>query len=185
MVTLSLFLNLIGGICMFLFGMKTMSDGLQQSAGSRLRRALNFMTGNRFAGLLTGLFTTAIIQSSTACTLLIISFVNAGLINLTQSIGAILGANIGTTLTGWMVSLIGFKLKIDNLALPAIGIGFIMSLFKWKYKSIGSFLLGFGFLFLGLHFLTTGTNTINDILNFNFIGAFKDMGFIAILIGAF
>ena len=169
---------------MFLFGMKIMSDGLQKSAGDRMRKTLNFMTGNRFVGMVTGFLITAIIQSSSATTVIIVSFVNAGLITLTQSIGVIFGANIGTTITGWLVSLIGFKLSISTLALPAIGIGFILSIVKWKHKSIGDFTMGFGFLFMGLHFLTEGMGSIHEIINFDAIGMFRDMGYLAILIGA-
>jgi len=170
---------------MFLFGMKIMSDGLQKSAGERMRKTLNFMTGNRFVGLLTGFLATAIIQSSSAFSVIVVSFVNAGLITLTQSVGVIFGTNIGTTLTGWIISLIGFKVNIDSFALPAIGIGFILSVIKWKYRSIGDFLLGFGFLFLGLHFLTAGmgTETAKDILDFDAIGAFGNKRFLAIVAG--
>ena len=169
---------------MFLFGMKVMSDGIQKSAGDRLRQALNFMTGNRFAGVLTGLVMTGIIQSSSAVTVMVVSFVNAGLLTLTQSIGVIMGANIGTTVTAWIVSLLGFSLQISSLALPVVGVGFILSVVKWKYKSLGELLMGFGFLFLGLAYLTQEMSSINNFINFNAIGAFKDMGFVAILIGA-
>ena len=170
---------------MFLFGMKIMSEGLQKSAGERMRKALNFMTGNRFVGLFTGFLATAIIQSSSAFSVIVVSFVNAGLLTLTQSVGVFFGTNIGTTLTGWIISIIGFKFSIDSLALPAIGIGFILSVIKWKHRSIGDFLLGFGFLFLGLHFLTIGmgTDTAKTMLDFNAIGALRDHRYLAIMIG--
>ena len=170
---------------MFLFGMKVMSEGLQKSAGERMRKTVNFMTGNRFSGLLTGFVATAIIQSSSAFSVIVVSFVNAGLLTLTQSIGVIFGTNIGTTLTGWIISLLGFKLSIDSLALPAIGIGFIATIIKWKYRSVGDFLMGFGFLFLGLHFLTAGmgTDTAKGLLDFDAIGALGDHRFLAIIIG--
>ena len=185
MAIVSLLLNMTGGLCMFLFGMKIMSDGLQKSAGERMRKTVNFMTGNRFIGLVTGFLATAIIQSSSAFSVIVVSFVNAGLLTLTQSIGVIFGTNIGTTLTGWIISLLGFKLSIESLALPAIGIGFIASVIKWKYRNIGDFLLGFGFLFLGLHFLTAGmgTDTAKNLLNFDAIGALRDHKLLAILIG--
>jgi len=183
MATISLLLNMAGGLCMFLFGMKTMSAGLQKSAGERIRKTLNFMTDNRFAGVFTGFMVTAIVQSSTAVTVMIVSFVNAGLLSLTQSIGVIFGANIGTTLTAWIISIVGFKISIDSLALPAIGIGFILGIIRWKYRSLGDFLLGFGFLFLGLFFLTSGMANVNDVFNFGTIGALRGMGFTAILIG--
>ena len=170
---------------MFLFGMKTMSDGLQKSAGERMRKTVNFMTGNRFAGVLTGFLATAIIQSSSAFSVIVVSFVNAGLLTLTQSIGVIFGTNIGTTLTGWIISLLGFKFNIDNLALPAIGIGFLISITKWKYRSVGELVMGFGFLFLGLYFLTEGmgTDTAKKLLDFDAIGAFRNNRFLAIIVG--
>ncbi|MDR2543517.1 MAG: Na/Pi symporter [Treponema sp.] len=183
MDTFTLTLRMIGSLCMFLFGMKTMSNGLQKSAGDRMRKTLNFMTGNRFIGVLTGFTATAIIQSSTAFSVIIVSFVNVGLITLTQSIGVIFGLNIGTTLTGWIISILGFKISIDALALPAVGIGFIISIIKWKYRSIGDFFMGFGFLFLGLHFLTSGMANVNDVFNFDAIGALRHSRVLAILIG--
>ena len=159
-----------------------MSEGLQQSAGDRMRRALNLMTGNRIAGLFTGFGVTAIIQSSTACIMLVISFVNAGLLTLTQSIGVIFGANIGTTLTAWIISVVGFRISLSEFAVPIVGIGFILSIIKWNYKSAGGFLMGFGFLFLGLSFLTDGMREIQTHIPFDAIGAFRDMGYLAILI---
>jgi len=168
---------------MFLFGMKMMSDGLQKSAGERMRKTLNFMTGNRFMGVLTGFVVTAIIQSSSAFTVIVISFVNAGLLTLTQFIGVLFGTNIGTTVTGWIISLVGFKISIDSLALPAIGIGFIISVTKWKYKHVGDLLIGFGFLFLGLYFLSHGIENSNTLFNFSAIGAIRDNRITAILIG--
>jgi len=169
---------------MFLLGMKMMGDGIQQSAGDRLRKTLNYMTGNRFTGVLTGFVVTGIVQSSSAVTVMIVSFVNAGLLTLTQSIGVIMGANIGTTVTAWIVSLIGFSLNISNLAMPSVGIGFVMSVVKWKHKSIGDIIMGFGFLFLGLYFLTQEMSGISKIIPFDAIGAFSNMGFTAIIIGA-
>jgi len=162
--------------------MKLMSDGLQQSAGDRMRKTLNFMTGNRFIGLFTGFLVTAIIQSSSALSVIVVGFVNAGLLTLTQAIGVLLGGNIGTTLTAWIVSLIGFKVKISAFALPAIGIGFIFRAINWKHKSTGDFLLGFGFLFLGLDYLGEGFGSLGDIFDFNSIGIFRDMGYIGIMI---
>jgi len=168
---------------MFLFGMKMMSDGLQKSAGERMRKTLNFMTGNRFMGVLTGFVVTAIIQSSSAFTVIVISFVNAGLLTLTQFIGVLFGTNIGTTVTGWIISLVGFKLSIDTLALPAIGIGFILSVVKWKYKHVGDLLIGFGFLFLGLYFLSHGIENSNSLFDFSTIGTIRENRTIAVLIG--
>ena len=165
---------------MFLFGMKIMSDGLQKSAGERMRKAVNFMTSNRIVGVFTGFLVTAIVQSSSAVSVMVISFVTAGLLSLTQSIGVLFGANIGTTLTAWIVSLLGFKISIDSLAIPAIGIGFILKAVNWKHKSIGEFLMGFGFLFLGLYYLSEGIGRIE--FNAHSIEAFSNMGFLAVLI---
>jgi len=147
-------LQILGGIGLFLYGMKTMSDGLQKAAGDRLQKTIHFMTKNRFTGLLTGIGVTSVIQSSSAMTVMVVSFVGAGMLTLTQSIGVIMGANIGTTLTAWAVSLLGFKMKISAFALPAIGMGLPLFFIK-KFNKIhfGEFLIGFGILFLGLHFI--------------------------------
>ena len=177
-------MNMVGGVCMLLFGMKIMSEGLQKSAGERMRKALNFMTGNRFAGVFTGFMVTSIVQSSTAVSVLIVSFVNIGLLSLTQSVGVLFGTNIGTTLTAWIISIVGFRISMSGLALPAIGIGFFLGIIKWKYKGVGDFLLGFGFLFLGLGFLTSGMADIHDVFDFDAIGAFRDRRVLAVLIGA-
>ena len=173
--------NILGGLCLFLYGMKVMSDGIQQGAGDGLRRALNFMTKNRVAGVLTGFVVTGIIQSSSALTVMVVSFVNAGLLTLTQSIGVIMGANIGTTVTAWIVSLIGFSMKISLLALPAVGIGFVCAIIKWKYRVLGEAILGFGLLFLGLDFLTRSMPALGN--SFNFIANVSDQGFLSSLIG--
>jgi phosphate:Na+ symporter len=147
-------LEIAGSLGLFLFGMRTMSDGIQKAAGERLQRILRFMTGNRFAGVFTGFSITSIIQSSSATTVMVVSFVNAGLLSLAQAVGVIMGANIGTTLTGWIVSLLGFEFDISSVALPAIGIG--IPLIFWKRlrkQDWGETLVGFGLLFLGLSFL--------------------------------
>ena len=147
-----------------------------------MRKTLFFMTGNRFAGLITGFLVTAVIQSSSAVTVMIVSFVNAGLLTLTQSIGTILGANIGTTITAWIVSVLGFRISMHALALPAVGMGFIMSLIKWKYKSWGDFVLGFGLLFLGLNYMTEGMGNINEYIDFYSISTYGGRGFLTILL---
>ena len=182
MAIIAMVFRIIGGLCLFLFGMKIMSDGIQQGAGDRLRRALNFMTGNRFIAVVTGFIITAIIQSSSATTVMVVSFVNAGLLTLTQSIGVIMGANIGTTVTAWIVSLVGFSLKLSELALPAVGIGFILHIIKWKHKNLGEVILGFGILFMGLDFLTKSMPRLGDSVNV--IAAVSDLGFVSVLIGA-
>jgi phosphate:Na+ symporter len=174
--------SIVGSLGLFLYGMKVMSDGIQQNAGDRLQKFLNLMTGNRFSAVLTGLVVTAIIQSSSATTVMVVSFVNAGLLTLTQSIGVIMGANIGTTVTAWIVSLVGFSMKISALAIPAIGIGFIMKTIRWKHKDLGDVLLGFGLLFLGLDFLTKSMPTLTpDMLSF--ITSFSNYGVGSMLIG--
>ena len=182
MTIVSVLFRITGGLCLFLYGMKVMSDGIQKAAGDRLQRFLNFMTGNRFVAVLTGFAVTAIIQSSSATTVMVVSFVNAGLLTLTQSIGVIMGANIGTTVTAWIVSLVGFSLKLSELALPAVGIGFIFRIIKWKYQQLGEVLLGFGLLFMGLDFLTRSMPGLGD--SFNIIASVSNLGFVSSLIGA-
>ena len=151
---LSTTIQLLGGLALFLFGMKLMGDGLQQVAGPRMRDALSVMTSNRFAGVATGCVVTCIIQSSSATTVMLVGFVHAGLVSLTQAIGVIMGANIGTTFTGWLVALVGFKVNITALALPAITIGVIPSLMgSRRYNDWAQVVLGFGILFLGLWFM--------------------------------
>ncbi|MDR2028231.1 MAG: Na/Pi cotransporter family protein [Treponema sp.] len=179
---LEIFFRILGSLGLFLFGMKIMSDGIQQAAGNRLQRVLNFMTGNRLTAVLTGLVVTAVIQSSSAATVMVVSFVNAGLLTLTQAIGVIMGANIGTTITAWIVSLIGFTLNISALALPAIGAGFVIRIIKWKHRDLGEVILGFGVLFLGLDFLTKSMPQLNPQA-LSFIGSLSDQGFVSTLIG--
>jgi phosphate:Na+ symporter len=143
-------LQIFGALGLFLFGMKVMSDGVQKFAGARMRAALASITGNRFKGVLTGAVTTGLVQSSSATTVLVVSFVNAGLLTLVESIGVIMGANLGTTLTAWIIAAVG-KFSIAKIALPIIGVGFPLSFMgKGKVKSFGEFILGFGILFLGL-----------------------------------
>lgn len=146
--------SLLGSLGLFLYGMKIMSEGLEKFAGDRLRNILAAMTKNRVMGVLTGISVTALIQSSSATTVMVISFVNAGLMTLTQAIGMIMGANVGTTVTAWIISAIGFKVNIAAFALPllAIGIPLVFS-GNSQRKSIGEFVFGFSFLFMGLSFL--------------------------------
>ncbi|HNQ67044.1 MAG TPA: Na/Pi cotransporter family protein [Bacteroidales bacterium] len=177
-------LTLIGSLVLFLYGMKLMSEALQKVAGSNLRKILSAMTSNRFLGVLTGVLITAVIQSSSATTVMVVSFVNAGLLSLTESIGVIMGANIGTTVTAWLISLIGFKVKISALALPLIGIGFPL-IFSSKSirKSWGEVLMGFALLFMGLDLLKNSVPDINsnpEILIF--LQSYTDFGFWSILI---
>ncbi|MBP5519664.1 MAG: Na/Pi cotransporter family protein [Treponema sp.] len=144
-------LELIGSLGFLLYGMKLMSDGIQKSAGEKLQRALSVLTGNRFVSLLTGLFVTMIIQSSGATTVMVVTFVNAGLMTLAQSVGVIFGANIGTTITAWIVAIFGFNFKISAFAIPVFGIGYFLSIIrKGSYRNWAEALMGFGMLFLGL-----------------------------------
>jgi phosphate:Na+ symporter len=144
-------LILIGALAFFIYGMKIMSEGLQQAAGSRLRKLLGFMTGNRVKGVITGFMTTAVVQSSSVTTVMTVSFVNAGLMNLRQSAGVMLGANIGTTITGWLILLIGFKVSIGDYAYMIMAIALPLLFFKReKSKALVSTLFGFCILFIGL-----------------------------------
>lgn len=144
-------LELIGSLGFLLYGMKLMSDGIQQSAGEKLQRALSVLTGNRFMSLITGLVVTMIIQSSGATTVMVVTFVNAGLMTLTQSVGVIFGANIGTTITAWIVAIFGFNFKISAFAIPLFGLGYFISILKkGAYKNWASAIMGFGLLFFGL-----------------------------------
>ena len=178
------FLTLIGSLGLFLYGMKIMSEGLQKVAGNKLRSILSTMTKNRVAGALTGVLVTALIQSSTATTVMVVSFVNAGLLSLTQSISVIMGANIGTTVTAWIISLLGFQVSIAAFAIPlmAIAIPFIFSS-KNKRKSIGEFIMGFAFLFMGIEMLKDSVPDLQsnpEILAF--LTQYTDLGFGSVFI---
>ena len=178
------FLTLVGSLGMFLYGMKTMSEGLQKVAGDKLRNILSVMTTNRFTGVLTGLLITAMIQSSSATTVMVVSFVNAGLLTLGQSISVIMGANVGTTITAWIISIFGFKVDISILSLPLIGVAIpLMFAKKSSRKSWGEFILGFAFLFLGLAYLK---NSVPDLQNnpevLSFIRDYTSMGYGSLLL---
>lgn len=167
---ISQILKLLGSLAMFLFGMNQMSTGIQKATGDKLRSLLKNITSNPFKGVLTGLGITAIIQSSSATTVLVVSFVSAGLLTLTQAIGVIMGANIGTTLTAWIISLFGFKFDIAALSIPLFLLGFIMQQFrKDKSKDIGKFIIGFSLLFLGLSLIKSSVPDLsgnNQVLEF-------------------
>ena len=178
------FLGLLGAVGLFLYGMKVMSEGLQKAAGYRLRNILSAMTRNRFTGTVTGFFITALIQSSSASTVMVVSFVNAGLMTLAQSMAVIMGANVGTTFTAWIIALFGFKVDISAFALPLIGLA-VPLLFssKSKTKSIGEFTIGFAFLFMGLDMIS---NYVPDLQSnpemFAFLQKYASMGFGSVLI---
>ena len=181
------FLKLLGSLALFLYGMKIMSEGLQKFAGDRLRSILTAMTTNRVTGVLTGVLITALIQSSSATTVMVVSFVNAGLLELSQSIGVIMGANIGTTVTAWIISTLGFKVDISAFALPLLAFG-IPLLFSQKSqrKSIGEFMFGFAFLFMGLNLLKINAPDLShnpDMLAF--VQNYTDMGFLSVLLFVF
>ena len=154
--------SLLGSLALFLFGMKTMSEGLEKFAGDRLRSILAAMTKNRVMGVLTGILITALIQSSSATTVMVVSFVNAGLMTLAQSIGVIMGANIGMTVTAWIISAVGFKVNIAAFAIPMLAIGMpLIFSGNGHRKSIGEFIFGFSFLFMGLSFLQEAATAMN------------------------
>lgn len=177
-------LKLLGSLALFLYGMKIMSEGLQKFAGDGLRNILTAMTRNRVTGVLTGALITALIQSSSATTVMVVSFVNAGLLTLTQSISVIMGANIGTTVTAWIISLFGFKVDIAAFALPLLALG-IIPLFSQKSsrKSIGEFIFGFSFLFMGLSFLKSNAPDLgNNPEMLAFVQNYTNMGYLSILL---
>jgi len=177
-------LTLLGALGMFLFGMNMMSSGLQKAAGDRLRRLLSSITSNRFRGVLTGLVITSIIQSSSATTVMVVGFVNAGLLTLLQAIGVIMGANIGTTMTAWIISLLGFKADISILAVPLMAVGFILSMMKSeKRKNIGEFVIGFALLFIGLAFMKSSVPDLESTPEMlSFIRGWGNYGFGSVLL---
>ena len=173
------FLTLIGAIGMFLFGMKIMSEGLQKIAGDKLRKILSVMTTNRVTGVFTGFLITAIIQSSTATTVMVVSFVNAKLLTLAQAIGVIMGANIGTTLTAWIISFFGFQVDMGVLAIPFIGLCIPLIFSKNNNRRyFGEFIMGFALLFLAIAYLK---NSVPDLQShpevLSFIQGYTSMGF--------
>ncbi len=178
------FLGLLGAVGLFLYGMKVMSEGLQKAAGDRLRNILSAMTRNRVAGLATGFFITALIQSSSASIVLVVSFVNAGLMSLGQSMAVIFGANLGTTFTTWIISLLGFKVDISAFAIPLMAFAVPLLFAKsGRNKSIGEFLIGFALLFLGLGLIS---KYVPDLQNnpdmFEFLRRYTSLGFGSVLI---
>lgn len=175
------FLILFGSLGLFIFGMKVMSDGLQKASGPRLRKMLGSITSNRVKGVLTGFMSTTIVQSSSVTTVMTVSLVNAGLLTLRQSAGVMMGANIGTTITAWLVLLLGFKVDISSYALMLIAIGapFLFMTFQ-KAKEIANSIIGFAILFIGLQFLK---NIVPDLDNdspiVQFFINYKDIPFVS------
>ena len=184
---ISIIINFVGALAILLYGMNMLSDGVQKGAANSLQRLLGIVSGNRFTAVLTGLLVTAIIQSSGATTVMVVSFVNAQIISLTQAIGIIFGANIGTTVTAWIVSLFGFSFKISAFAIPLFGIGFFVTcLKKWRFHDLGEILMGFGLLFFGLSLLSDSLTLSEESVAF-----LKDVSewgvgglLIAVLVGA-
>jgi phosphate:Na+ symporter len=166
--------ELVGSLGLFLFGMKYMSEALQRLAGSGLRGILERFTSNRFKAIVTGTFVTAAVQSSSATTVMVVSFVNAGLLSLSNAIGVVMGSNIGTTLTAWIIAFLGIKYGIP--AVPIVGLGFILMMIKsQKVKNTGEFLLGFGLLFLGLNLLQSTVEGLDLGHNAGFVGFFENI----------
>ena len=173
-------LILLGALGLFIFGMKIMSDGMQRASGNRLRRMLGSITANRVKGVITGFFSTAIVQSSSVTTVMTVSLVNAGLLNLRQSAGVMMGANIGTTITAWLVLLLGFKVSISSYALMLIAMGTPLLFMSFnKSKDIANAIIGFAVLFIGLQFLKDAVPSLDkDSAIVQFFVEYKDAGFL-------
>ena len=173
------FLKLIGSLGVFLYGMKLMSEALQKVAGERMRHILSAMTSNRVKGVITGILITAIIQSSSATTVMVVSFVNAGLLSLVESIGVIMGANVGTTVTAWLISILGFKVSMAEISLPMIGLCLpLLFSNKRSRKNWGELIIGFGLLFIGLEFLKNSMPNLDENPEmFTFLQEYADMGY--------
>lgn len=176
--------TLLGALGMFLYGMNIMSAGLQKAAGNRLRGILAAITSNPLKGVVTGVGITSIIQSSSATTVMVVGFVNAGLLTLAQAVGVIMGANIGTTVTAWLVAFLGFKADISILAVPLMAVGFVLSLMKQdKYRNMSEFIIGFSLLFLGLSLMKNSVPDLRETPEvLQFITQWADMGFGSVLI---
>ncbi len=178
------FLTLIGALGMFLYGMKIMSEGLQKAAGDRMQKILSSMTNNRIMGVLTGVLITALIQSSSATTVMVVSFVNAGLLSLVQSIAVIMGANVGTTVTAWIISLFGFTVKIADVVFPVMAISIPLIFSKNNQRRYwGEFLIGFSLLFLGMEFMKDSVpNLQENPAALEFLNQYTNMGYGSILL---
>lgn len=173
-------LQILGSLGLFLYGMKLMSEGLQKVSGERLRTVMRSMAGNRFKGVFSGTLVTAVIQSSSATTVMVVSFVNAGLLTLRESIGVIMGANLGTTTTAWIIAALGFKLELSSLALPLVGFGVIISFCKKPgWRSTGELFVGLGLLLMGLDFLKSSVPDMNpESVALEWLQRYSNMGFL-------
>ncbi len=177
-------LTLLGSLALFLYGMKVMSDALMRVAGDRMRNILASMTKNRLFAVFTGFLITSVIQSSSATTLMVVSFVNAALLTLTESVGVIMGANIGTTVTAWLITILGFKVSMSAIALPLVAFGFLLTFAKKKTtQDWGKFVIGFSVLFIGLQFLKDAVPDLSENPQMlEWLTKFTDMGFASILL---
>ena len=177
-------LQILGSLGLFLYGMKLMSEGLQKVSGERLRTVMRSMAGNRFKGVFSGTLVTAVIQSSSATTVMVVSFVNAGLLTLRESIGVIMGANLGTTTTAWIIAALGFKLELSSLALPLVGFGVIISFCKKPgWRSTGELFVGLGLLLMGLDFLKSSVPDMNpESVALEWLQRYSNMGFLSVLL---
>ena len=185
MQILSMIFELVGGLALFMYGMELTSEGIQRAAGERLQRTVDFMTKNRVMAVITGALVTILIQSSSATSVMVVSFVNAGLLTLVQAIGVIMGANIGTTLTGWIIAGVGVqKFSIAAIAVPVFGVGFFMNLMKKRsdsFRSYGQAFMGFGMIFLGLEFLSSAIpKPSGEVLAF--LHDVSNLGFLSVII---
>lgn len=178
------FLALLGAVCLFLYGMKIMSEGLQKTAGSRLRSILAWMTKNRFLAVVTGIVITALIQSSSASVSMVVSFVNAGLMPLEQSLAVSFGAALGTTFTEWIIAIFGFKVKMSAFLLPLLAFAVPMLFIKRNnYKNIGELLIGFAFLFMGLDAISANVPDLSKSPEvFGWLQQYTSMPYLSILI---
>lgn len=178
------FISLLGAVCLFLYGMKVMSEGLQKVAGDRLRNILGFMTKNRVTGVLTGIIITALIQSSSASTVMVVSFVNAGLMSLAQSMAVIFGANVGTTVTTWIISAFSFEIQISDYTIVLLALAVPMLFMKKSaYKSLGEFLIGFCFLFMGLDMISMYVPNLQENPEMlEFLTGYTNLGYGSVLI---
>lgn len=195
MTTFVFILKILGSLGVFLYGMKVMSEGVQRTAGDRMRKVMATMTHNRFTAILTGLAITSVIQSSSATTVMVVSFVNAGLLTLIESIGVIMGANLGTTMTAWIIAAVG-KFSLSDVAIPIIGIG--LPLFfagRNRWKNFGEILIGFGLLFYGLYLLKESVPDVKGMLTStdplvqerardiqSFVNNFSGMGYLSVIV---